>query len=108
VSLAKFLTFFTLARRRSGEDLSAPAGSIWPTVKLRRRKAQSSAPSSASSSSSASAASPVLIDHACKNEIYALCGPYHGDELKDCVKSALNTNKFTDSCKTEILSHRKS
>jgi hypothetical protein len=65
----------------------------------------------APSSSSAPAAPPAdassssKIDHACKKEIRDLCGRAHGQEMKDCVKSGLDMNKFSDSCKAEIKAH---
>jgi hypothetical protein len=49
------------------------------------------------------------IDKACKKEIHELCGHAKGQEMKDCVKSGLDMNKFTDSCKSEIAAaHKKS
>jgi hypothetical protein len=47
------------------------------------------------------------IDKACKKEIHALCGHAKGQEMKDCVKSGLDMNKFTDSCKSEIAAAHK-
>ena len=68
--------------------------------------AQSSPSTSAPAASSADqASSPGKIDHACRKEIHELCGHAHGQEMKDCVKSGLDMNKFTDSCKAEIKAH---
>jgi len=64
--------------------------------------AQSSTPSAAAP---AAPADSGKIDHACKKEIHDLCGHAHGDEMKDCVKSGLDMNKFSDSCKAEIKAH---
>ena len=46
------------------------------------------------------------IDRACKKEIVGLCGHAHGQEMKDCVKAGLDTNKFSANCKSEILAHK--
>jgi hypothetical protein len=68
--------------------------------------AQSSPSTSAPAASSPDqASSPGKIDHACRKEIHELCGHAHGQEMKDCVKSGLDMNKFTDSCKAEIKAH---
>jgi hypothetical protein len=47
------------------------------------------------------------IDKACKKEIHELCGHAKGQEMKDCVKSGLDMNKFTASCKSEIAAAHK-
>jgi hypothetical protein len=60
--------------------------------------APSSPPAPAASSSG-------KIDHACKKEIRDLCGRAHGQEMQDCLKSGLDMNKFSDSCKAEIKAH---
>jgi hypothetical protein len=69
--------------------------------------AQSSPPSSAQApaASSDKSSSSGKIDRACQKEILGLCGRAHGDEMKDCVKSGLDMNKFSDSCKAEIKAH---
>jgi hypothetical protein len=46
------------------------------------------------------------IDKSCKKEIKDLCGHAHGQEMKDCVKSGLDMNKFSASCKSEIAAHK--
>jgi hypothetical protein len=46
------------------------------------------------------------IDHACKKEIVGLCGHAHGQEMKDCVKAGLDMDKFSASCKSEIMAHK--
>ena len=69
--------------------------------------AQSSPPASATTP--APAASPShsgKIDKACKKEIKDLCGHAHGQEMTDCVKSGIDMNKFSDSCKSEIAAHK--
>jgi hypothetical protein len=35
-----------------------------------------------------------------------LCGHAHGQEMKDCVKAGLDTDKFSASCKSEIMAHK--
>jgi hypothetical protein len=67
--------------------------------------AQSSAPPAASPAPATSSHSGK-IDSACKKEIHTLCGHAHGQEMKDCVKAGLDTNKFTASCKSEIEAHK--
>jgi len=70
--------------------------------------AQTAAQSPPASSSPPAAAAPAQgsssgkIDKACKKEIRDLCGHAHGDEMKDCVKSGIDMNKFSASCKSEI------
>jgi hypothetical protein len=64
--------------------------------------AQSSAPPSASPAPAASS----KIDSACKKEIRDLCGRAHGQEMKDCVKSGLDMNKFSASCKSELQAQK--
>jgi hypothetical protein len=39
---------------------------------------------------------------ACKKEIKDLCGRAHGQEMKDCIKSGLDMNKFSADCKAEL------
>ena len=58
-----------------------------------------------SSSPAPAASASGKIDHACKKEIHDLCGRAHGQEMQDCVKSGLDMNKFSDSCKAEIKAH---
>ena len=67
--------------------------------------AQSSSPPSATAPE-ASSSHAAKIDSACKKEIHALCGHAHGQEMKDCVKSGLDMNKFSDSCKSEIAAQK--
>jgi hypothetical protein len=54
-----------------------------------------SAPAASSSSSSS-------VSHDCKKEAKKLCGHAHGTEMKDCVKSNLDMNKFSAACATEF------
>ena len=65
--------------------------------------AQSSAapPASTSSTSKSSGGHPKL-SHDCKKEVKKACGRAHGEEMKDCIKSSLDLNKFSDSCKSEL------
>ena len=65
----------------------------------------SSAPPAASPAPAASSESGKM-DHACKKEIHDLCGHAHGQEMKDCVKSGLDMNKFSASCKSAIQAHK--
>jgi hypothetical protein len=48
------------------------------------------------------ASSGGSITHACKKEIKSLCGRAHGDEMKQCIKSNLDMNKFSADCKAEL------
>jgi hypothetical protein len=62
---------------------------------------------------SAPAASPPAggkerLSHACKEEVKKACGRAHGDEMQNCIKSSLDLNKFSDSCKTELKSAKPS
>jgi len=54
-----------------------------------------SAPASSSSSSSS-------VSHDCKKEAKKLCGHAHGAEMKDCIKSNLDMNKFSAACATQF------
>jgi hypothetical protein len=68
---------------------------------------QTPAQSSASPSAPAPAASSsTKIDKACRKEIHELCGHAHGQMMKDCVKSGLDMNKFSASCKSEIMAYK--
>ena len=42
------------------------------------------------------------LGHACKKEVKDLCGRAHGQEMKDCVKSGLDMNKFSADCKAKL------
>jgi hypothetical protein len=48
------------------------------------------------------ASSGGSVTHACKKEIKSLCGRAHGDEMKQCIKSNLDMNKFSADCKAEL------
>ena len=66
-------------------------------------QAQTAAQSSASppASTQSSSAKPHL-SHDCKSEVKKACGRAHGQEMKDCIKSSLDLNKFSDTCKSEL------
>jgi len=56
---------------------------------------------------SAPAASPPSggkerLSHDCKEEVKKACGRAHGEEMQNCIKSSLDLNKFSDSCRTEL------
>jgi hypothetical protein len=65
-----------------------------------------SSPAPSASAPPSSSAPSAKIDKACKKEIKDLCGRAHGDEMKDCVKSGLDMNKFSASCKSEIAAQK--
>jgi len=65
-----------------------------------------SSPAPSATSPEASSSHSAKIDKACKKEIHDLCGHAHGQEMKDCVKSGLDMNKFSESCKTEIAAQK--
>ena len=67
--------------------------------------AQTAAPAPSGTAPPASSSDAGKIDKACRKEIHDLCGHAHGQEMTDCVKSGLDMNKFTDSCKSEIKAH---
>jgi hypothetical protein len=46
--------------------------------------------------------------HDCKKEVKDLCGRRPKGELQSCLKDGLDLNKFTDSCKAEIMKPTKS
>jgi hypothetical protein len=63
---------------------------------------QSTAAPPASTPSTSSSAKPHL-SHDCKNEVKKACGHAHGQEMKDCIKSSVDLNKFSDTCKSELM-----
>jgi hypothetical protein len=65
-----------------------------------------SSPPPAATAPPASSSDSAKIDKACKKEIHELCGHAHGQEMKDCVKSGLDMNKFSASCKSEIAAQK--
>jgi hypothetical protein len=42
------------------------------------------------------------LSHDCKEEVRKVCGRARGEEMTDCVKSSLDLNKFSASCKSEL------
>jgi curli biogenesis system outer membrane secretion channel CsgG len=54
------------------------------------------------SAPAASSSGKPHLTHACKEEVKKQCGRAHGDEMKDCIKSSMDLNKFSDSCKSEL------
>jgi hypothetical protein len=65
-----------------------------------------SSPPPAATAPPASSSDSGKIDKACKKEIKDLCGRAHGQEMTDCVKSGLDMNKFSASCKSEIAAQK--
>ena len=47
------------------------------------------------------------LSHECKEEVKKACGHAHGDEMQNCIKSSLDLNKFTDSCKSQLQAAKK-
>jgi len=62
------------------------------------------APAAAPPASTPAASAPAggKLSHACKEEVKKACGRAHGDEMKNCIKSSLDLNKFSDACKTQL------
>lgn len=63
---------------------------------------QTPAAAPAAPAPSSSASESEHLGHACKEEVHKLCGHAHGQEMKDCVKSGLDLNKFSADCKTKL------
>jgi TolA-binding protein len=63
--------------------------------------AQPAATPPASTASSSSSSKPHL-SHDCKKEVKKACGRAHGTEMQDCIKSSLDLNKFSDTCKSQL------
>jgi hypothetical protein len=63
-------------------------------------------PAAAPAASTPAAAPPAggneRLSHACKEEVKKACGRAHGDEMQNCIKSSLDLNKFSDTCKTQL------
>ena len=64
-------------------------------------------PSSAAPAPSSSASGSEHLGHACKEEVHKLCGRAHGQEMKDCIKSGLDLDKFSADCKTKLTQSAK-
>ena len=78
----------------------AAAGSALSQTAPSPAPPQAPAPPSAPADSSSGPA--AKIDRSCRKEIMDLCGHGHGQEMRACVKSGLDMNKFSASCKSEI------
>jgi len=65
--------------------------------------APAASPPAASSSSSGS----DRLGHECKEEVHKQCGRAHGQEMQDCIKSAMDLNKFSADCKTKLQQQAK-
>jgi hypothetical protein len=63
---------------------------------------QSSAAAPPASAASSSSSSKPKLSHDCKNEVKKACGHAHGTEMQDCIKSSLDLNKFSDTCKSQL------
>ena len=59
-------------------------------------------PAASPPAASQPAAGKEHLSHDCKEEVKKACGRAHGDEMQNCIKSSLDLNKFSDSCKTEL------
>jgi hypothetical protein len=42
------------------------------------------------------------LGKACKKEVHKLCGHAHGQEMKDCIKSGMDMNKFSADCQSKL------
>ena len=60
------------------------------------------AASAPAASAPASSSHSDSLGKACKKEVHELCGRAHGQEMKDCIKSGLDMNKFSADCKTKL------
>jgi hypothetical protein len=64
-------------------------------------------PAASAPAPSSSASDSEHLGHACKEEVHKLCGRAHGQEMKDCIKSGLDLNKFSADCKTKLTQSAK-
>ena len=60
------------------------------------------APAAATPAASSPAAGNERLSHDCKEEVKKVCGRAHGDEMQNCIKSSLDLNKFSNTCKTQL------
>jgi hypothetical protein len=60
------------------------------------------APAPAAAAPAPAASSGGSITRACKEQVKSLCGRAHGDEMKQCIKSNLDMDKFSADCKAEL------
>ena len=60
------------------------------------------APPAASPPASSSSSGDDRLGHECKEEVKKQCGRAHGQEMQDCIKSAMDLNKFSADCKTKL------
>jgi curli biogenesis system outer membrane secretion channel CsgG len=65
-------------------------------------QAQTATQSPPPASAPAAESSHPKLSHDCKEEVKKVCGRAHGQEMTDCVKSSLDLNKFSASCKSEL------
>ena len=65
------------------------------------------APAASAPATSSSSSGSEHLGHACKKEVHELCGHAHGQEMKDCIKSGLDMNKFFADCKTKLTQSAK-
>lgn len=63
---------------------------------------QSMTPAQPATSAPAGSSHSDSLGKACKKEVHELCGRAHGQEMKDCIKSGLDMNKFSADCKTKL------
>ena len=59
-------------------------------------------PAASAPAASAPAGGKERLSHDCKQEVKKACGRAHGEEMQNCIKSSLDLNKFSDTCKTEL------
>ena len=65
------------------------------------------APAASSPAAAPAASGNERLSHDCKEEVKKACGRAHGDEMKNCIKSSLDLNKFSASCKTQLTQSAK-
>ena len=64
-------------------------------------------PAAAAPAASPPASGGERLSHDCKEEVKKACGRAHGEEMQNCIKSSLDLNKFSATCKTQITQSAK-
>ena len=59
-------------------------------------------PAASTPAASSSSTESDRLGHECKEEVHKQCGRAHGDEMQQCIKAAMDLNKFSADCKAKL------
>jgi len=91
----------------AGYALAQTAAQTPATSPAAAAKAPAAAPAASTPAASSSATDSGGLGHECKEEVHKQCGRAHGQEMQDCIKAALDQNKFSAACKTKLAASAK-